>query len=385
MRARPVKVMNIVARLNVGGPAIHVSLVTQHLNAPINPRYESVLVAGTVGLKEGDMGYYAAERGVTPIIIPSLGRELHPVRDLVTLVALVRLIRQHRPDIVNTHTAKAGFVGRLAARLAGVPVVVHTFHGHVFHGYFSPAKTRVFIWLERLAARLANRIIVLTDGQRDELADTYRIARREKFVVMPLGLELESLLARPRKTGDVRRLWDIPPDAPLVTIVGRLVPVKNHALFLRAAKLVWDKLPQAHFLIVGDGELRADLEAQAAALGLPQVVHFAGWQREVAPYYADSDVLVISSVNEGTPLTVIEALACGTPVVATAVGGLPDLLHHGELGALAPSEDAEALAAAIISTLGTPPEGDRLRQAARQHYSIARLAADLDALYTSLR
>jgi glycosyltransferase involved in cell wall biosynthesis len=384
MSGRPIRVMNVIARLNVGGPAIHVSLITQHLNAPIDPRYESLLVAGAVGQNEGDMSYYAAERGVTPVIIPSLGRELHPLRDLATLVRLVRLMRRQRPDIVNTHTAKAGFVGRVAARLAGVPVVVHTFHGHVFHGYFSPLKTSLFIVLEKLAARLADRIIVLTDGQRGELADMYRIAPREKFVVMPLGLELDALLVRPRKTGDMRRAWDIPPDAPLITIVGRLVPVKNHALFLRAARLVRDKLPGARFLVVGDGELRAALEAQAAALGLGDAVRFTGWQRDVAAFYADSDALVISSVNEGTPLTVIEALACGTPVVATAVGGLPDLLMNGDLGALVPSEDADALAAAVLRTLDSPPESDRLRVAARTHFSIDRLARDLDTLYTSL-
>ncbi|HYO88411.1 MAG TPA: glycosyltransferase, partial [Candidatus Limnocylindrales bacterium] len=153
---RPIRVVNVLARLNVGGPAIHVSLITQRLGPP---EYESTLVTGTVGGAEGDMTWYATERGVTPILIPSLGRELHPFRDLITLWRLFRLLRLLKPDVVTTHTAKAGFVGRVAARLAGTPVVVHTFHGHVFHGYFSPAKTRIFLLLEQFAARLTDTII----------------------------------------------------------------------------------------------------------------------------------------------------------------------------------------------------------------------------------
>lgn len=371
----------MLARLNVGGPAIHVSLISARLGPP---GYESTLVAGTVGGAEGDMGYYAAEHGVTPITIPTLGRELHPVRDLVTLWQLYRLLRRLKPDIVTTHTAKAGFVGRVAARLAGVPVVVHTFHGHVFHGYFSPAKTRLFLLLERFAARLTDTIITLTPGQRHELADVYRIAPESKFTIMAYGLDLSVFASAERKRGDFRRAWNVAADAPLVTIVGRLAPVKNHALFLQAARRVADVLPGARFAIVGDGELRAELEAQTDALGLREAVFFTGWQKAIAPVVADSDVLVISSVNEGTPFTVIEAMAAGCPVVSTAVGGVPDFLNHGELGALVPSGDAEALAAAIVRTLRQPPDTEALRQIIVARYGIDRLVRDLDALYRGL-
>lgn len=377
----PIRVMNIVARLNVGGPAIHATLITEHLHPP---KYESLLVAGTIGEGEGDMAYYAEQHGVTPIFLPQLGRELHPLRDLKTLRALFRLMRRWKPDIVNTHTAKAGFVGRLAARLAGVPVVVHTFHGHVFHGYFSPLKTRLFILLEQLAARLANTIIVLTETQRDEIALRYHIAPLSKFTVMSGGLDLTAFAAAPRKPGTFRQQWSIPPDAPLVTIVGRLVPVKNHVLFLQAAVKVRAQLPNARFAIVGDGELRADLEAQVKQLGLGDAVVFTGWQREVIPIYSDSDVLVISSTNEGTPFSVIEALAAGCPVVSTAVGGVPDLLDHGNLGALVPPNNADALAAAVVQTLLQPPNTEQLRAQVVARYGIARLTHDLDALYTRL-
>ena len=378
---RPIRVVNVLARLNVGGPAIHVSLLTQRM-AP--PDYESFLVTGTVGGAEGDMTWYATERGVTPIIIPTLGRELHPIRDIATLWKLYRLLRQLKPDVVATHTAKAGFVGRVAAWLAGAPVIVHTYHGHVFHGYFSPAKTRLFLLLERFAARLSDAIIALTPGQRDDLVNVYHIAPASKFIVMGYGLDLSAFAAAQRHSGTFRRAWGVAGDAPLITIVGRLAPVKNHALFLQAAVKLREVLPAARFAIVGDGELRTELEAQVDALGLRHAVFFTGWQKDVTPVYADSDVLVISSVNEGTPFTVIEAMAAGCPVVSTAVGGVPDFLNYGELGKLVPSGDADALAGALVETVQQPPDAEALRALIVERYGIDRLVRDLDALYRGL-
>ncbi len=381
---RPIKVANVIARLNIGGPAIYVSLVTQRLNPPFDSAYESVLIAGKVGADEGDMSDYARERGVDPVILPALGRELHPLRDLKTIWSLYRLFRQLKPDVVSTHTAKAGFVGRIAARLAGVPVVVHTFHGHVFHGYFSPAKTRLFRWIEQFCARLSDAIIVLAASQRDELADRYQIAPRHKFTVLPVGLELDAFAAAPRLTGNFRSQWGIPLKAKLVTIVGRMVAVKNHALFLESAAKIHAADTGTHFAIVGDGELRSEIEAQASHLGLSEAITFTGWQQDVLSVYADSDVLVISSLNEGTPFTVIEALASGTPVVATAVGGLPDLLENGAFGTLTPSGDPTALAEAILRALRQPSNSDRLRAEIVAKYGISRLVHDLDALYSEI-
>jgi hypothetical protein len=182
---RPIRIVRIIARLNVGGPAIHVALLTQKLGAP---DYDSTLICGTIAPDEGDMLYYAEARGVKPIIVPELGRSLHPLRDILTIWKVYRLIRQIKPDVVHTHTAKAGFVGRVAAWLAGVPVIVHTFHGHVFHGYFSPTMTRVFITLERITARMSDTVITLTEGLRRELADDYHITRKTHITVLPLGL-----------------------------------------------------------------------------------------------------------------------------------------------------------------------------------------------------
>jgi glycosyltransferase involved in cell wall biosynthesis len=379
--AKPVRIMRIIARLNVGGPAIHVSLLTAKLGAP---DFESLLVCGTIDPGEGDMTYYAEAHGVKPVVIPELGRSLHPVRDIKTLWKVYQLIRQYRPQVVHTHTAKAGFIGRLAARLAGVPVVVHTFHGHVFRGYFSPLKTRFFILLERFAALLSDTIITLTEGLRRDLAETYRVARRSRITVLPLGLDLQPFADHPRKEGAFRRAWNIPESAPLIGIVGRIVVVKNHALFIEAAARVKAQLPEARFVVVGDGDLRAEVEAQAAALGLRESVIFTGWQRDLASIYDDLDVVVISSINEGTPVSIIEALAAGCPVVGTAVGGLPDLLDHGAMGRLVPSGDVDALTGAIVETVASPPDMQHAQHQMLDRYGIDRLVSDLASLYRGL-
>jgi glycosyltransferase involved in cell wall biosynthesis len=381
MAERPIRLLRIIARLNVGGPAIHVTLLTQKLGAP---DYESILVCGSIEPGEGDMAYYAEAHGVKPVIIPELGRALHPVRDLVTLWKVYRLIRKLKPDVVHTHTAKAGFIGRVAAWAAGVPVIVHTFHGHVFYGYFGPLKTRFFIFLEQLTARMSDMLITLTEGLRHELTQVYHITRRSRVTVLPLGLDLEDFSRTPRRCGEFRAAWDIPPDAPLVGIVGRLVPVKNHALFLEAAVKIRQAKPDARFAIIGDGESRVEIEAQVDRLDLRDSVLFTGWQRDLAPIYSDLDALVISSVNEGTPVSVIEALAGRCPVVATAVGGLPDLLDQGELGELVPNGDAGALAAAVLDTLDNPPDVTPASQLMLDRYGIDRLVKDLDALYRGL-
>lgn len=384
MHTTPIRILRIIARLNIGGPAIHVTLLTEKL---AQPAYESTLLTGSIAADEGDMTYYAEQHGVEPILLPELGRDIHPIRDVITIWKVYRVIRTLNPHIVHTHTAKAGFIGRIAARLAGVPVVVHTFHGHVFRGYFSPVKTQIFITLERLTARMSDTVITLTEGLRRELADEYRITRRARITVLPLGLDLQQFADTPRKNGAFRAQYHIPADAPLIGIVGRLVPVKNHALFLRAAALIRQHIPNARFIIVGGGELRAELEAQIDALGLRNYVQITGWITETAPVYSDLDVLAISSINEGTPVTVIESLAAGCPVVATNVGGLSDLLDGGALGALVESENADALAGALIAALQSPPtraQTERAQALMLDRYGIDRLVSDMDSLYRGL-
>lgn len=378
---RKIRIMRIIARLNIGGPAIHVSLLANRLN---DDAFETLLVCGNIEDAEGDMTYYARELGVEPVIVPSMSRSLNPIRDAVTVWQLYRLMKRYKPDVVHTHTAKAGFTGRWAARLAGVPVIVHTFHGHVFSGYFSQAKTRLFILLEQMTASISDTIITLTQSLRRELAEVYRITRKEHITVLPLGLDLQHFAATPRKSGAFRRQYGIPDDARLVGIAGRFVPVKNHRLFAEAACRIHRLRPDVYFVFIGDGELRDDVERQIDLGGARTVTRFTGWIRDLAPAYADMDVFVISSVNEGTPVTVIEALATGCPVVATEVGGLYDLLDGGAFGALVPSDDADALTAAILQALDHPPDTTTAQAAMLDRYGIDRLAADLGSLYRGL-
>jgi len=381
---RPIKVLHIAARLNIGGVAIYVIQLTAYLNTPA---FQSQLVCGVVGASEGDMRYLADEKGVPVTVIPSLGREISPIRDIATIVQLWRLIRRERPDVVHTHTAKAGFVGRVAAWLAGVPVIVHTYHGHVFAGYFGPTKTRVFLWLERLCARLSSKIITLSAGLKRELSEVYHVTSPDHIAVIELGFELDALAKVGRHVGSFRAQHIIPADAPLVGIVGRLVPIKNHALFLQTAQCIHQRLPDACFAIVGDGECRAELETLAQTLGIQDRVRFVGWQTDLVPVYSSLDALALCSNNEGLPVSLIEAMAAGVPVAATAVGGVIDLLDNGRLGVMVPPNNDEALTNAVIRAL-TDPQVKQLaveaRAAVLNRYDIRVSVAHTEQLYREL-
>ena len=383
---RKVKVTRIVARLNVGGPAVHII----NLAAGLDPdRFESQLIAGRPGPHEGDMGYLATQKGIEPLIVPELGRELSPLGDLRTTLKLAPILRRDKPHIVETHTAKAGAVGRLAARLANVPVIIHVFHGHVFHSYFGPLQSEMFVNVERALAGITDRIITVSPAQRRDIADVYRIAPPERVLMVPLGLDLEPF-RRAKQTchGQFRASLGVPAEALLVGFVGRLTAVKNPSLFVEAAGHVVQQFPQARFVFVGDGELRAALEEQIDALGLAGHVIFAGWQVDMPAVYADLDLLVLTSLNEGTPVTVIEALATGIPVVATAVGGVPDVLKDQETGMLTPSGDAEGLAQAIVELLHAPERAEALARAGQgdvlDRFDLVRLVDDMESLYLAL-
>ena len=376
--------MRVIARLNIGGPAIHAILLTAGLDPD---RFESTLVTGVEAAYEGNMLDLAAQKGVQPLVIPELGREINPLKDWVTLLKLYRLFRDRRPHIVHTHTAKAGTVGRMAARLAGVPVVVHTFHGHVFHDYFGPLQTRVFTGIERLLASLSDRIVTVSDGQRRELAE-YGVASLDKIAVVPLGFELDALLNCEPLRGQLRRELGIPDTTALVGIVARLTAIKNHRLFLDAARLIVEAGQEAMFLIVGDGELRADLEAYVAELKLAERVIFTGWRRDLPRIYADLDVVALSSLNEGTPVSLIEAMAAAKPVVATRVGGVSDVILDKESGYLVQSKDAEGLARGILDLLQAPDRARKMglagRVAVHPKYASETLLANVEKLYLEL-
>ncbi|MCS6872660.1 MAG: glycosyltransferase [Anaerolineae bacterium] len=377
----PAKIVHIISRLNIGGISPYVIPITALLRGA---GYQSALIAGSLGRREGDMSYLADRVGVQPTYIPRLGRDISPLRDLATVVQLYRLLRREKPTIVHTHTAKAGFVGRLAAKLAGVPFIFHTYHGHVFHSYFGTLKTRFYITLERFGAALSTRIIAVSPNLRREIGQVYRIAPLRKVAMVIPGYDLSALREVKRPCGDFRARFGIPAEAPLIGIVGRLVPIKNHALFLSAMAQVAQEVPQARFAIIGDGELRPALEAQAESLGIARSVIFTGWQDDLPAVYGALDCLVLCSKNEGLPSAVIEALVTGAPVVATAVGGVVDMLADGR-GTLVPSNDAQALTAATLNILRDLPaaqaRAQTLRQDAFDLYHIVPSAQRLIAFY----
>jgi glycosyltransferase involved in cell wall biosynthesis len=356
------------------------------------------------------MAYFAAEAGLTPLVIDDMSRELTP-RDVIVVFKLFAVLRRLQPAIVHTHKAKAGAVGRAAAwlyrwctpsALAFRPrrcAIVHTYHGHVFHGYFSAIKSRAIVAIERLLARTTDRIVVVSEQQRREICGRFGIGRPEQFRVIPLGIDAGE---GARSSGSLRRELSIEPGTPLVAVVGRLTEVKNHAMFLEAAARVssMEDAPcrVARFVVVGDGHLRADLEARARALGIADRVTFAGFRKDAASLYADFDVVALSSVNEGTPVTLIEAMRFGCAVLSTEVGGVVDIL--GPRGAslegftvwanglTAPSGDVETFARAL-RYLVLHPElrrdmGARGSRFVAERLSVTRLLDDVSDLYGEL-
>lgn len=379
-----IRVLRVIARLNVGGPALHATLLTERLNPA---RYDSLLVAGTEDPQEGN--YLRLHGRSVPglIVLPELGREIRGWPDLRALIRLARLMRAYRPHIVHTHTAKAGTLGRVAARLVGVPVVVHTYHGHVFHGYFSPAKTRLFLAIERWLARRTDCLLTVSEAVRRNLLDL-GIDTPERLRVVPLGLDLDRFLVCESFRGQLRAELGIDPGALLVGMVARLVPIKRHECFLRAAAEVARRHLGCQFLLVGDGECRAELERLVGQLTLNGRVRFLGWRQDLERIYADLDLVVLTSANEGSPVSLIEAMASGRPVVATGVGGVPDLVEDGVTGFLVPPEDPSALARAIGALLANPEQRRVFGQAGRERvypaFSAERLLGDMDRLYTEL-
>jgi len=287
---------------------------------------------------------------------------------------------------VHTHKAKAGALGRLVALLAGVPVRVHTYHGHVFHGYFGPTKTRFFVAVERALARITTRLVAPAPALVEELAQKYAIAPKERFSVVPLGFDLSPFARAGRHRGELRKRLGIGNDIRLVGIVGRMVPVKDHAGFIAAAALLAARREDVHFVFIGGGELEAAVRADLAARGLTSRAHLLGWSKSLERIYPDLDVVALSSLNEGTPVALIEAMAAGTPVAAISVGGVADVLRDGARGELAPPRDPGALASAIERAL-SPASRDRaarIRAEVTAEFSADRLCADLERLYRSL-
>ena len=383
-----IKVLRVIARLNVGGPALHVAYLTAGL---ADRGYETTLVAGTIARGEESMAFVADAEGVHVETLDDLSRKISPVRDLRAMLRLAQLIRRERPTILHTHTAKAGAVGRIAALLAGgarPPIVVHTFHGHVLRGYFGRITTFGFRTLERWLARTTTALIAVSPEVRDDLVALH-VAPASKFTVVRLGIDLGRRVDNDdAQRRESRRQMGLHEDAFVVGWVGRMTAVKRTESVVRALQKLVERGVDAYAVLVGDGPDRERLERHAHELGVIKRCLFLGYQVDVAPFYDAIDVLLLPSINEGTPVSVIESLAASRPVVATRVGGIPDVVRDGVDGFLVDSDDPDALAAPLAELAADPERRARMGEAGRarvvERYAVGRLVDDIDRLYRKL-
>ena len=382
-----IRILRVIARLNMGGPAIHVS----NLAAGLETRgYHTTLVAGSLARGEDSMDFLADRLGIDVVSIPELQREVSVLHDARSVRHMTALIRRERPHILHTHTAKAGAIARAAALLAGdarPPIVVHTFHGHVLKGYFGPGRTAFFRQVERNLARSSNVLIAVSPEVRDELVE-HGVAPRDKFAVIRLGIPLEERLGDETAGLDYRRLYGIPQDAFVIGWVGRMTGVKDTGAVLEIVRATRERGVSAVLCMVGDGPDRVRLEQLAHDLDIARSTYFVGYQSDVAGYYRLFDAFVLPSVNEGTPVSAIESLASGTPVVANRVGGVPDVVRDGVDGFLVEPGDTDAAADRLAQLAADPELRSRMGESGRanvfERYAVSRLVDDVDRLYRAL-
>ncbi|MBI4469753.1 MAG: glycosyltransferase [Acidobacteria bacterium] len=401
---RPLRILRIIDRLNVGGPTKHVAWLSAGL---AGEQFQTTLVAGSVPENEGDLSSFARSLGVEPVIIPEMSREIS-FKDFTVLVKLIRLLHSIKPAIVHTHKAKAGALGRLATLIYrwSTPSalwlqprrcrVIHTFHGHIFHSYYGRTKTRIFLAIERILARwCTNTIVAISREQQREIQEDFRVGRAEQFEVIPLGVDS---YPAPAARGQLRKELAVPSGQFLVGAIGRLCPIKNYAMLLQAVALLLRSGIDARLVFVGDGELRSELESMSKALAISDRVIFLGYREDAASLCEDFDAVALSSLNEGTPLSLIEAMASGRPVVATQVGGIVDILGERqarmgriqlwEHGITSPTGDPEGMAEALRYLANQPAEGRRMGERGRdfvfRELGIDRLTRDMEALYRRL-
>ena len=386
------RILRIINRLNLGGPTYNAAYLSKYLE----PEFETLLVSGMKDDAEESSEFIVKNLDLHPVYIPEMYRELHPFRDYKSYYRLRKLIDEFKPDIVHTHAAKAGAVGRLAAFHSGVPVIVHTFHGHVFHSYFNPVKTRMFLEIERYLAKRTTCIIALSELQKQELTEKYKVSSPDKFKIVPLGFDLHRFMEnKEEKRKKFRQQYNIADDEIAIGIVGRIVPVKNHALFLNALKRVLGKTnKKLRAFIIGDGEERKKVEQLAKDLELnfdtinptkPNVLTFTSWIKDIDVSNAGMDIIALTSNNEGTPVSLIEAQASGKPIVSTRVGGIENIVLSGTTALLSPIGDESVFADNLLQLI----ENNNLRKAmgekgssfVMERFSYNRLCQDMGSIY----
>lgn len=405
MMEEGLKIVQVIARLNIGGPALYVILLTKGL---LDRGHQTVLICGKVEPYEGDMAFVARRTGIEPLYLARFGRRISILSDIKAFIGLRKVIKRFCPHIVHTHTAKAGTLGRLAVLSVNIfrkrrkIRTVHTFHGNVFRGYFGPKKTIFFRDIERILARMTDMIVAISPSQKEELCEHLKIADEEKIVVIPLGLDLSKYAKSDQLRERGRQKYLSRGSSKfLVAAIGRLTGIKNHRLLLEAISLLEDKgeARRFQFMCVGDGELKRELIDLTEKLNIQHRVIFTGWEKDMSLVYGAIDLLVLTSKNEGTPVTMIEAMAAGRPVVATNVGGVRDLIGKieevrpegfclGKRGILVPPGDTSALAEALLFVEKNPITMSRIAVQAKEFvlekYDVVRSLDNIMRLYQEL-
>jgi glycosyltransferase involved in cell wall biosynthesis len=383
------KVVHVITRLDRGGSAQNTMVTALGHD---RTQFEPIVVTGPAGSQDAQGGLAATNENVRRLekegirchVVPSLVRHVNPWQDLLAFLALVRILRQERPDLVHTHTSKAGFLGRLAAWIAGVPVIVHTPHGHVFYGHFGRLPSWMFLQIERRLARITDCLIGLTEAERAEHLDR-GVGRAERFRVVPSAIDLDRF-RRARVTGKAVPEWfGCPPDARIVGSVGWLTDIKGHRFLVEAVAEAKKECPDLHLVIVGSGDQHDALLAQAENSGIAGSVHLVGHRDDIEVCLAGFDCFVLPSLNEGMGRALIEAMAAGLPVIASRVGGIPALIRDGENGMLVPAGDSHALADALRRLFRQPQWAGQLGAAASQGigsaYGVEAMVRAIEALY----
>jgi glycosyltransferase involved in cell wall biosynthesis len=391
------KILRIHNRLVIGGPTLNVLNLTKYLQ----PDFETLLVVGEKEYHEQDAGPLAKDMGITPLVIPEMGRSIHPFKDYNTYRKLRKIINEFQPDIVHTHAAKPGAVGRMAAAIAKVPVIVHTYHGHVFHSYFGKVKTNVFLNIEKWMAKYSDALVAISAEQKRELSEQFKIAKPEKFKIVPLGFDLGKFSEDVEGKRKVfRKEFQLQDHEIAIGIIGRLVPVKNHNLFLEGIAYVLKNSSQSvKAFIIGDGDTRQSLESKANELGIPfttagdafdsqKPLIFTSWRTDIDVINAGLDIICLTSLNEGTPVSLIEAQASGTPIVSTKVGGIKDIVIEGETALLSNINDTTGFCKNLLQLVEYPELREGMSNKGikwvNERYSVQRLAIDFRSLYYQL-
>jgi glycosyltransferase involved in cell wall biosynthesis len=391
-----IKVLRIINRFNLGGPTYNVAYLSRYLG----DGYETLLVGGAKNASEESSDFILDDLGLKPVIVEEMKREIDLKNDYAAYKKIRNIIEEFQPDIVHTHASKAGTLGRLAAASCKVPVIVHTFHGHVFHSYFGKLKTLFYKNIERYLAKKTTAIIAISEIQKHELVEVHKICPAQKVHVIPLGFDLSRFQEQPdNKRKAFREKYNVSDDEVVISIIGRLVPVKNHSLFLEALKIVSDKTKQKiRAFIIGDGESRTEIESRAKDLHIPFIdgtrsndktlLTFTSWIREIDVALAGSDIISLTSFNEGTPVSLIEAQAAGKPIVSTNVGGIENVVIPGRTALLSSGNSAEEFAALLLKLTESAQQralmGSEGWDHVKEKFHFTRLVSDMENLYSKL-